>query len=100
MKSPDEIKQKLKELFPDAGDIKVRTSPSNKNKILVELSAMYGCPGRDLKKMIALGEFVGTLDIDEVGTFASPGCETCDYGSRYGVELEITLPEKQKTKEP
>lgn len=84
MKTVEEVEAKLKELFTDADDIKVRVVC---DKYEMDISAMYECPGRDLKKLVALGEFLGTMDIEEAHTVRQPGCETCDFGSKYGVVL-------------
>ena len=86
----EEIEAKAKEIWLDADSIKVEEP--TKGIIHITLSAMYEAPGRSLKQLILLSEFFGTTEIEEADNFSLPGCESCDYGSRYGVTLEIKLP--------
>ena len=86
-----ELQAKVEELFKDADAVEVRSPMPG--KVLLDISAMYEAPGRSLSLLIQLGEFVGTMEIEEDGQYSNPGCYTCDYGSKYGVELVFKEPE-------
>lgn len=79
-----ELENKVKEIFTDADSVGVTLY---KDEVRIEIAAMYEVPGRDLPKLIKLSEILGTTDINEGRTFDMEGCDTCDYGSNYGVEL-------------
>ncbi len=93
--SIEEIKAKVDELFLRAADQKPETEvvAYPDGSLEISVSAMYEAPGRDLKTVIALGEYLGTMNINEGGSIQHRGCDTCDYGSQYGFTL-IVNPEK------
>lgn len=86
----EEIEAKVRVIWPDAE--KVEVMEHGENVIRITMSAMYEAPGRSLKQLVLLSEFFGTTDIEDVDSFGWPGCESCDYGSKYGVTLEVRLP--------
>jgi hypothetical protein len=49
---------------------------------------MYDAPGVTFELMKAMSEVFGTDSID-VDNFAHSGCETCDYGSDYGHDIQL-----------
>lgn len=54
---------------------------------------MYEKPGLTFDTLFRLAELFGTRDID-VDDYAIGGCDTCDYGSNYGHEIQILNPTK------
>ena len=92
--SIEQIEAKVKEIWPDAE--KVAVKETTYGTVLIELSAMYQAPGRSLTQLISLSEFLGTTDIEEASSWGFPGCDSCDYGSKYGVDLEVTFNEKEQ----
>ena len=54
----------------------------------MKLGRMYDAPALSTEKLMALCELFGTRKIDVDG-YAHRGCETCDYGSDYGHEIEV-----------
>ena len=80
-----ELENKIREIFE--ADKVVTRKTSDGQQIIIELSAMYQAPGRSLSQLLKLAEVLGTDEIEEYDSIAVPGCDTCDFGSRYGVEL-------------
>lgn|SRR5574343_71197 len=58
--------------------------------IRIHVQAMYKSPPFNSELVFDLCEFFGTKHIDS-DQFAHDGCETCDYGSRYGYDLTVRL---------
>lgn len=87
--SIEEIEAKVNELFLCAADKDLETDVTKypDGSIRIWVSAMYESPGRDLKKIIALGKYLGTMNIEDDGSIIEKGCNTCDYGSKYGFIL-------------
>jgi hypothetical protein len=56
----------------------------------VHISKMYldHIIGLNLDRLMQLAELFGTTSID-VDNYSDSGCETCDYGSAYGYDLQI-----------
>jgi hypothetical protein len=50
---------------------------------------MYEAPSPNLKVMQELSKFFDTTNINDDDEFSEQGCETCDYGSKYGYTLSI-----------
>lgn len=82
----DQLKEKVHEIFDDAENVEVRLYD---DRIEIDISAMYESPGRDLPKLIRLSEIVNTKEINDQSSFGHGGCDSCDYGSKYGVTLEM-----------
>lgn len=80
----EELAGKIKEIFTDAGQVKVSLQG---DQVKMDISAMYSAPGRSLPLLLKLSEVLGTTDINEDDTYAWGGCDTCDFGSKYGVML-------------
>lgn len=69
---------------------------------LLFVSMMYQAPDLTLDHLLALARFFGTMNVGAFGDIIEPGCETCDYGSRYGFSLRVepgpTPPEPNASK--
>jgi hypothetical protein len=61
----------------------------------IEYTNMYSGPERALGylELRALAEYFGTEKVD-VDNVSEGGCETCDFGSRYGHEIQVCAPTK------
>lgn len=58
--------------------------------IEIDFTSSLGVPGEfTFKNLFALSEMFGTLDIDWNSISEQGMCDTCDYGSRYGFEIQI-----------
>ena len=55
----------------------------------IELSSMYEAPSLSFYQLTKLSQYFDTDNINDYGTFSVGGCETCDYGSKYGFTLTI-----------
>jgi hypothetical protein len=53
------------------------------------VTAQYSAPGFNYFHIQKLSELFETRNINLADTVDISGCETCDYGSRYGYELII-----------
>jgi hypothetical protein len=56
--------------------------------LVIEYGCMGAAPKLNLSRLIKLSLLFGTEEID-VDDYAKEGCETCDYGSDYGHEIQI-----------
>ena len=66
----------------------------NKNVLEIDFTEMYSCPiEMSYKFLRSMVEYFGTEEID-TDDIREDGCETCDYGSRYGFILHLTSPTK------
>lgn len=65
----------------------------DKGTLHLKLHRMYESPGLSAEKLMALCDLFGTRKI-EVDGYANGGCESCDYGSQYGHEIEVREPTK------
>lgn len=54
----------------------------------VELERMYGYATLSFARLSKISEFFGTKNINE-DRRSQDGCETCDYGSSYTINLTI-----------
>jgi hypothetical protein len=54
----------------------------------IDFTEQYTAPELSLKNMTEVAEYFGTLDID-FDHVSEGGCETCDYGSRYGYTIQV-----------
>lgn len=60
---------------------------------VINYGQMYEKPELNFDKLMQLSEIFGTREID-VDDYSEGGCETCDYGSDYGHEIQIYNPTK------
>lgn len=61
----------------------------DKDRFEFEWAEMYDPPNLSYKILRDLVEFFGTEEIDTSDTISQGGCETCDYGSKYGFNIVI-----------
>ena len=59
-----------------------------------EWTSMYSAPELTFKQMKEISDYFGTEEINFDNTISLSGCETCDYGSKYGFEIEVFHPTK------
>jgi hypothetical protein len=60
-----------------------------KDCVDLEITSMYQAPGLSLARMNAIAKFFDAKDVNDVDQIAQQGCETCDYGSKYGFTLRV-----------
>ena len=89
VRTKKQIEKKVKEIWTDEGSVDTEISVK-KDRVDITLSSMYSPPGLSFANLKALSEFFETDNINDADGFASPGCDTCDYGSSYGFTLVIT----------
>lgn len=65
----------------------------------IEYASMYHAPEISLNELIALRDLFGADDVKTNNDFSQTGCETCDYGSKYGYYIEIKKATKNIPKE-
>lgn len=70
-------------------ELDVSILKQNEKELLFEVSRMYDCPPLGFKQLKALSEVFQTDNIDKYDDISSSGCETCDYGSRYGYAFRV-----------
>lgn len=93
-----EIRAKVAELWPDVN--LNETGWGNRDKyfdierksgyIDITVAQMYGKPGLSFPQLNALAQFFDTMNVETEEEFAGGGCETCEYGSKYGFTLRIS----------
>ena len=54
----------------------------------LDFTEMYEPPDITYKLLSVVSEFFGTDEID-IDNMSRRGCESCDYGSRYGAEVQV-----------
>ena len=87
-KTRKEIIDFVKNIWPNA-EIDITIS---KGEYVINISKENASPEMSLITLLRLGQFFNTTNIDE-STFKYEGCDTCDYGGTYELELSIK-PEK------
>ena len=58
------------------------------SKVRVEISRMYDPPGLSFEILERISRFFETEKLGDE-RFSDEGCESCDYGSKYGFVLEV-----------
>lgn len=99
MKTKEEITEFItqicKETEPYKGavnrrDFEVDFKKYSEKEVLFEVTMMYESPIKlNLATLKRLSEFFGTDNIDNYDDISHSGCETCDYGSSYGVAIRV-----------
>jgi hypothetical protein len=88
-KSKEEIEQFVVEVFPprkyDYQEVEISVEPA---KITILVSRMYAAVPLSFEILTKFSKFFDTMEINE-NSFGQPGCDTCDYGSKYSIELTI-----------
>lgn len=69
--------------------LKVHIHYSSDQKCTLRISTMYEFVPLSFKHLKGLEELFGTDDINEGERDSNPGCETCDYGSKYELTFHI-----------
>ena len=86
-----EVEAKVNELWPGRPwtdrELDITVGPT---VTTITLTEMYDPPGLSFAQLMALSEFFDTKNINDADRIYENGCETCDYGSKYGWTLEIT----------
>ena len=72
--------------YEDNVDVEVRFCEDG---IRIEVTRMYDPPGLSFEKLSKLAEFFGTDRVGDEEFIREGGCETCDYGSKYGFVLLV-----------
>lgn len=62
-----------------------------RNSFQIRYGQEYNAPELNLRKLIELSKLFGTTEID-VDDYSQSGCDTCDYGSDYGHEIQVYNP--------
>ena len=64
-------------------------------EVVIHHSDMYSCPNLEFVTLQKLSDLFGSSDIiTDNDWMVRPGCDTCDYGSKYGYEIRIKNPTK------
>lgn len=61
------------------------------NSFQIRYGQEYSRPELNLDKLIELSKLFGATEID-VDDYSQSGCDTCDYGSDYGHEIQVYNP--------
>jgi len=69
--------------------LEITVEEKTKKKVVIKVHAQYEHPAMNLSIMKALADFFGTDDINDDDKYSYGGCETCDYGSKYGYTLTV-----------
>lgn len=72
-------------------DSHLEVTKRDSNCFIITYGQMYDSPELSFEKLLELSEMFGTKKID-VDDYANSGCDTCDYGSDYGHEIQIYNP--------
>lgn len=79
---PSQFRFSLEEL-----KVEVKRSPG---LVRLTITAMFEPPGLTPAQLEGLAKFFGAKHAgDPEHDINEPGCETCDYGSRYGFEIAL-----------
>jgi len=70
-------------------DLLVEVTVNTPESVRIKISDMYSAPPMNSELIFALCEFFDTKHINDVDRWTYGGCETCDWGSSYGFELEV-----------
>lgn len=95
-KTLEEIKSFAEAIEPESypgsnssDDFYVKIITQSPTQILFEVTKMYTSPKLGLKELKAWSEFFDTDNIDKYDDISESGCDTCDYGSRYGYVIRV-----------
>lgn len=90
-RTEEEVVAMARELWPGTSSInksKLKVTKLPDSGWRVEVSQMYSTPEMSARVLFALADFFGTRNISEESD-GFGGCETCDYGSKYSLRIEI-----------
>lgn len=88
------IEKLIKKIIDPENSLKFEFVSGDNNGFKVEFYKMYDKPKITFDKLSEISKKFGTKLIDISDGRSNDGCETCDYGSSYGVLLTITKPTK------
>ena len=83
-----DIKEFCESVWDDADEIDVIVDKEHQI-ILIKMSSMYDAPDLNFDRLMQLSKFMGTENINDDDRFGYGGCETCDWGSKYGYTLTV-----------
>ena len=74
-----------------SSDWKINLVKSTKTELLFEATHMYNWDTYtpSFPQLLAFSQEFGTDKIDKYDDISISGCETCDYGSKYGFALRV-----------
>lgn len=75
--------------YVDETEVTVEVNRSDPENIVLSIFAMYYSPGVTLAQLEGLAAFFGAKHVGKLSDIAEPGCETCDWDSKYGFELQV-----------
>lgn len=91
MKTNEAIASKAAELFRPLAVydfyqeyVEPRVIRNDKDHVLVEVDCMYTSPNQNEEVMEEFRKYLGLKHIEVHYDISEGGCESCDYGSRYG----------------
>lgn len=95
-RTDEEIKAKLSELWPNV-DFNEEAHGRRYCKLAragdfidITITQMYDAPGLSFAQLNSLAEFFDTMKVETEEEIRDGGCETCDYGSKYGFTLRVS----------
>lgn len=90
-RTKDQIKEFINEVWKDVDNIEVDTYGEG---VHISLSSQYDPPEFSFSILKKVSKFFETDNIDSENDIRQRGCDSCDYGSRYGFTLIIKPMEK------
>lgn len=80
----------IKLLFSDGyrSDPHLKVYMLSENVLRITYGQMYESPTLNVKTLLELSKLFGTTDIN-VDDYSFVGCESCDWGSDYGHDIDI-----------
>ena len=76
-------------LFDSDWNVRKISHPRLGDGFEIDMTAMYSPPVEmSFSNMKVISDYFGTENID-VDNVSESGCETCDYGSNYGHEVQV-----------
>ncbi|MFZ2992458.1 MAG: hypothetical protein WA061_01970 [Microgenomates group bacterium] len=81
-----EIKEKVVKIW---GDMNIEILKSESGKVVIKIEQMYEYVSCTFSQLEELSIFFDTKNIDWENGYCQGGCETCDFGSSYEIEIEV-----------
>lgn len=80
------LKEKLEKILPPKSCFNIKVDD---NEVYIEYGDMYESPELSLKQLNALCDFFGAEDVKTSDGNSHGGCETCDWGSLYCIDIKV-----------